>query len=281
MSKENKPDLNEAEVINAVERWLSEEGYPLEMKVASKFTQHGFGMRQALYLEDPIEGKQREIDLLTWREVENGWPLKISCIIECKVSPSPVVIFKYPQQNNGEYVEHSPEINDRLTNREGQTFLKEAKNKYSFDQFALFKSLGKTGYSMITSPINTSKKKGKSTGKELGYQSLMQVTNATASYCKNIDNHSRVVKRDKYGDSYYQAEWVIPLIVFSGLLLEAYILNDGNIELNKVNKSLITWNSPVIGNIWIRVYSEDFLDEFIGHIDSTIETFLTGPSIEF
>src|SRR5512138_1362334 len=107
MSKLNTDDLQKA-----VEGWLKEQGFPLEMKVANVFSSLGFGIRQGWYFTDPEEGKPREIDILAFCSINTGYPLMLQFIIECKWSRKPFVVFSYsgrtPQRTNPELQQANP-----------------------------------------------------------------------------------------------------------------------------------------------------------------------------
>jgi len=56
-----------------VTEWLSGQGYPLEMKVASAFRKEGFSVSQGTYYADPESGNNREIDVVTTRTDPTGF----------------------------------------------------------------------------------------------------------------------------------------------------------------------------------------------------------------
>jgi hypothetical protein len=56
---------------NDVRKWLSEQGFPLEMKVAEAFRSH-FSVRQAQYYTDPESGKLREVDVVASQGRKSG-----------------------------------------------------------------------------------------------------------------------------------------------------------------------------------------------------------------
>ncbi|MFK5948598.1 MAG: hypothetical protein QM500_07500 [Methylococcales bacterium] len=73
--------------------WLSKEGYPLEMQVASaarKYT--GFDIRQGWHYKDPESGNSREIDIICTASEPKGIA-EINFVIECKASKKPWVLF--------------------------------------------------------------------------------------------------------------------------------------------------------------------------------------------
>jgi len=70
-----------------INKWLSEQGYPLEMQVARAFQDEGFSVSTSEYYLDPDENKPREIDVLaSLQEVINGVIFQLVYTVECKSS---------------------------------------------------------------------------------------------------------------------------------------------------------------------------------------------------
>lgn len=79
-------DTSSESLEQEVERWLSEQGYPLEMEVARSFMKAGFHVGQSRYYTDPDEGKPREIDILaTTGDVVGECSVYLTFTIECKL----------------------------------------------------------------------------------------------------------------------------------------------------------------------------------------------------
>ena len=84
-----------------VAHWLSNQGYPLEMTVASIFRKHEFDVSQGIYYSDPETAETREIDVVADRSDFVGL-LGVFMVIECKSSKDkPWVIFSSGQQCAG------------------------------------------------------------------------------------------------------------------------------------------------------------------------------------
>jgi len=83
-----------------VTEWLSRQGYPLEMRVASAFRSEGFSVSQSTYYADPESGNNREIDVVATRTDPIGF-LQVSVVIECKSSKDkPWILFTCQEQGN-------------------------------------------------------------------------------------------------------------------------------------------------------------------------------------
>jgi hypothetical protein len=80
----------------AIKGWLFEQGYPLEMRVASQFRNAGFEVRQADFYSDPETGTQREIDVFAHTGDSVGG-MDVTFHIECKRSTDkPWLLFSSP-----------------------------------------------------------------------------------------------------------------------------------------------------------------------------------------
>ena len=82
-----------------VRRWLKEQGYPLEMRVADALRRAGFRVRQSAYFSDPDENKPRELDVVAsyvWDAAAISWELVV--LVECKSAAEPWVLFTAPSE---------------------------------------------------------------------------------------------------------------------------------------------------------------------------------------
>ncbi len=79
---------------DAVDEFLRNNGYPLEMLVAKEFRKAGFEVYQSSIYVDKEKGKDREIDVTAyyWRIVDEI-QVSIKVIIECKFAKTPWVLF--------------------------------------------------------------------------------------------------------------------------------------------------------------------------------------------
>lgn len=97
-----------ATVEEKILKWLSTEGYILELQVASAFLELGFSVSLANYYTDPNTNAQRQVDLIASIRDYSGL-LYTEIIIECKKSrEKPWVIFSldnYPDDAQADLFE--------------------------------------------------------------------------------------------------------------------------------------------------------------------------------
>lgn len=80
--------------------WLKEQGFPLEMEVASMAKAAGFEVSQSDYYLDPDGGEPREIDLvLSLHNFKDNFSLTYNLFVECKSSrDKPWLMFSTPNE---------------------------------------------------------------------------------------------------------------------------------------------------------------------------------------
>jgi hypothetical protein len=79
-------------LLDEAKKWLTEQGFPLEMRTAKTFRNAGFEVKQAPLYADDEAGKWREIDLIALSPDYVGLT-QIAFTIECKSSKKPWILF--------------------------------------------------------------------------------------------------------------------------------------------------------------------------------------------
>ena len=79
-------------MLEKARKWVSEQGYPLEMHTAKVFREAGFDVQQAQLYADSESGKWREIDLVVISPDHLG-ATRITFAVECKSSSKPWILF--------------------------------------------------------------------------------------------------------------------------------------------------------------------------------------------
>lgn len=101
LNLEGEQEGNGSTLEERVQAWLSKQGFPLEMEVASIARDIGFDVAQSECYVDPETGEAREIDLVlsktTLSEVEGAGLMSYSLRVECKSSKDkPWLMFSSP-----------------------------------------------------------------------------------------------------------------------------------------------------------------------------------------
>lgn len=87
-------------MLDSVRKWVTDQGYPLEMRTAKAFRAGKFEVHQSEIYFDEEAGKTREINLIAIAPDIVGLT-KIIFAVECKSSKKPWVIFSSNQATAG------------------------------------------------------------------------------------------------------------------------------------------------------------------------------------
>lgn len=109
MNNKNKTWNTSSELQSKIESWLSKQGFPLEMRVAKKFLEKGYGVQHSEYFYDKTGDKYREIDLVCERNIGNiqaSINFEICFTVECKLSSNkPWLLLTIPYSRTVEHVD--------------------------------------------------------------------------------------------------------------------------------------------------------------------------------
>jgi hypothetical protein len=84
-------------LLDEAKKWLTQQGFPLEMRTAKAFRNAGFDVQQAQLYADDETKKWREIDLIALSPDYVGLT-QIAFTIECKSSKNPWILFSSGEQ---------------------------------------------------------------------------------------------------------------------------------------------------------------------------------------
>ena len=91
--------VSDDEMLQAVQSWLDQHGYVLEMEVARELIPHCSYVVQGSQYIDPVTSKLRETDIFcSWSDAESNADFyhSVDMVIECKSTTAPVdCIFRW------------------------------------------------------------------------------------------------------------------------------------------------------------------------------------------
>lgn len=236
------PEESKDGVETSIKKWLKETGFPLEMQAAHVFKQLGYDVRQSYVVKDIQEDKPREIDVLATYPYELDLGVtKIFCVLECKSSKNPWLVFDGENTLSSCNMLHSfavmsPDalsvIGDKLL------------SDMSIRSSAMFQRSANCGYA-IRQPF---------TDKDTGYTAAMSVLKA----CRNIIEPST--------DSFPSINVAFPILVVDTPIFEcAYV--EGELKVKQVSHSKFLFSSyiPNFSISRINVVHIDHLNSFAKH----------------
>jgi hypothetical protein len=244
-----------------VREWLEHEGYPLEFRVAKKFQENGFAIRQGSYVKDPNSDAPREIDVVAFRDGHSKQHLlRVKHIVECKWSKDkPWVVFTSPHG-----ISPSACITQTIASKFGSAILwKEAglKQLQDLELFLTPKNSGFNGRQAFSKE-----------GIDRFYSAMQSVISAAKFDVDDYDNPNR-----KPGQLPKAAVVGFPVIVIQGDLFEAF--------LDPKSSDLVLRRAPHIRCHWkgskewslhatVDIITFEHLDKFLTTRSAQVETLL-------
>lgn len=209
--------------------WLKSQGYPLEMRVARSFRAAGFQVIQSEFYEDVETGAQRETDVTA--RIDCHFPgvlARIEFVIECKSTPNkPWILFTAER-----LLADPARVVQRAGSKLGAKVLMRLCQRKDVQNLDLFQFHGRSAYGLT---------QAFTTGSDVTYAAATSVSNATAAEIKRANWYTSAGHPICY--------IVFPLIVVDAQLMEAYLKDDGEIAVNKVNSGTLVWRHRLVGEV--------------------------------
>ncbi|MBP1205241.1 hypothetical protein JOD97_003283 [Duganella sp. 1411] len=238
MSEENKDGVEAS-----IKKWLKETGFPLEMQAAHVFNELGYDVRQSYVVKDIQEDKPREIDILAKYPFELDLGItKIFCILECKSSKHPWLVFDGENTLSSYNMLHSFAIMspDAFSAISGILFSDKSRKSWE-----LFQRSPKCGYA-LRQPFSD---------KDTGYTAAMNVLKA----CRNMVEPPQKTSLPNINVAF-------PILVVDKPIFEcAYV--EGELVVKEVPHSKFLFSSyiPDLAVSRINIVHIDHLDSFAKH----------------
>ena len=239
-----------------LKEWLDKGGYPLEMQVARTFRQKGFSVIQSDYFVDPESEKQREIDVVAFKEQRvDDTLLRISFVVECKVSKNkPWVLFTSDEV----FLSESRKVSQRFTSLLGALFLRSLVHSQVDEDVAksLLFALPKRPAYGVTNAFTE--------GKDVPYEACMSVAKAAKAKVWKTDQFMAQSKKRV-------VEIAFPVVVIDALLFEVFLEED-DIGLEKVDFGVLVWRNPVsfLPHTIIHIVTKNYLGRFVQSANETV-----------
>ena len=232
-------------------KWLSENGYPLEMRIARQLGKAQFDVTQSHFYTDYESGKHREIDVLgrLYDFIEPDEYIAISeletfCTVECKSATNPWVVFTETQPS-------SWNLEQAAANEGGEKLIIRASKALKTTKLVMRSRVAGHGiaqafgggadipYSAVMSAMKAAEAKATEAFKEVGINSNMSLSVA-----------------------------VVPAVVISAPLFECRLNDQMEPELRRVRSAALALRYPkerksLRTTAVIHVVTEDGWSEFM------------------
>jgi len=231
--------------------WLEGQGYPLEMRVASKLRAAKMPIRHGWHYEDPETNTSREIDIICTA----GHPLGLAEIhfaIECKGTKKPWILFTSEDacENYNRFLTFgvlSSESHKALVTK----VFSHPSDKN--EQFEVAKDIpwlwkeGRVGYS-LTQAFEGSK--------DTPYAGALSAVKASLWLQSNSPQQSA---------KYRPFVVAFPIVITSSPLFECFLDDSGNTKLERITSGFLFFQQhlPEFVGTCVNVVSEDGIDVFL------------------
>jgi hypothetical protein len=236
-----------------VKKWLEQEGYSFELKVARTFKRAGFEVSQFESYVDPESKDLREIDVVAWiKETHEGLTVSFNFYIECKYAKNPWIIFRSKKQT------HPLAYFSRILNEDYN--LSNWDKRKNFQDRVLACLLTNVGTSQIqnsnvfTLPpeIGYGITESWKTKKDNAYIAITQITKCIHSHDYEVENeYNNVIEEhesiQEFGSSGPRKLSIhcrigFPIIIVRGKLFECFLHENDTIDLSETTKGIIQMN---------------------------------------
>jgi hypothetical protein len=244
-------------LLNALDEWLSKEGYPLEMFTAAAFRKAGYSISMSYYYTDYESKERREVDVVASRPLPlQGSRLDLICHVECKTSSNkPWIIFRLPSTAPSTYLASLCTISSH------------GYSGFWAEMNTEFEELSLAPLFLNPSTIGHSVTQAFGSGHDVPFKAVMSCfkssIDTSSVYSSLFDN------RHEYNDIFHKVFCInIPIIVLEGKLFECTANEEGVTALQEVLHGCIRWkgNNPSLSKPVVYIVTKAYLAQFISEI---------------
>jgi len=217
---------------NSIHKWLNEQGFPFEMRVARQLVLDDFDVTQSPYYLDFEENKPRESDLLA-RLYSFHEPAKLAaiaeletfCAVECKDNGKPWLIFKQVASKRWR-------TEDVLTTDDGARLLEVARRQIGVT--GLLHASASAGYSAVLAHSESDR----------AFAALMSAMKAAEAKIRELISASLQTSPRSDGIITAYGAVVIPVVLTTAPVFQVLMLPDNSIELTRVDSGAVALQYP-------------------------------------
>ena len=243
-----------------IERWMKEQGYPLEMEVAAALGQTGRQVVQSSHYRDPETGKSREIDVLCL-DWDSYGVYEATVAVECKVTKRPWLLLT----NEGS-VAFNAFFALGFTSDKARKALIAHGHKKVESLFPWIWSKDRVVAYGITEAFTSSR--------DVPYWATMGALSAA---------WVQLLPRDD-GRTLRALRIAFPVVVTGSPLFECSLNGEGNLDIKRVSEGWLYSNAEPLGcpPTCVRIVSADGIQDFSEDVDRVLKGLqeLLAPDIE-
>ena len=226
-------------------KWLTKQGYPLEMRVARILRKEGFSVSLGDMFDDLDTGTSREIDVTATKWVNGDhWIVRICFRFECKLSrEKPWIVFTsrdIPDYYVGNLICSKLYLEFLMKALSNSNWRRKLSERQLFEKIHVGHGIARAF----------------SEGEDVPYKAVMSAVKSAVAKVKEIDNLS------KGRIEGYQYAISLPIVVVEGKLFEARLDDDGELEISNVQHSVINWKNAPTHSALVSIVTFDGFEDF-------------------
>lgn len=245
------------EIESKIRDWLDQQGYPLEMRVASAFRRSGFRVFQSDYYSDPATGVPREIDVVAYMDRRlSGLLVRVKFLIECKSSKSkPWLMFCAADQGLAE----PARVAQRSASEIGSEALLKLAQRKNIQACGLFNVCVPPAYGLTQAFTS---------GTDVCYAASTTAAAAAAAAAIEAEKYSKSVSPI--------CVLAFPVIVVEGRLFSCVLQDNGSIAVTESQRGTLLWRNSLAGepHTIITVLTDSDVPKYASQSASAIKQFL-------
>ncbi len=277
-----------------VKKWVEEQGYSLEMRVAKMFQENGFAVSQFDHFIDQESHSVRPVDVVATLSKDFGNSrVAAKLFIECKYSAKDkpwVVIVTSDRFDKNAFFSRTlrgnhPSNWTKIDTLQGRLTARLIHNIERYRELDFFS---------IKHPAYVVAEAFKSQG-DHAYEAIMQISKCVEAHDDDAEEtYKKTVQGWEYDD--YQVSSskqglffsiAFPVVVINGQLFESYLAQDNTVEVSQIERGTVFVpkrqheNNPHSEIILspVTVVTEKYLDHYVVSIKDAFETLLSQTQV--
>jgi hypothetical protein len=258
------PEISEPDPLaSKLLKWLTTQGYPLEMRTARAFLKDGH-VTQSGYYFDSESNCYREIDVqvgMSSKRKDDSW-LEITLCIEVKSSTEkPWVLFCMDRDSP---LHPIASVVQRFCSRPMYAWLSRQKRFRGVRELPLFEIEPNPGHSLVRASL------GQGMGEDVAYKAVLSAVKAC---------HWATTRTDMRPGVDTIPIMAIPVVVIDAPLFKCTLDGQGKLQLSRVNMGTLIWHDNRLvpmapPNVIVNVVTEAGLPDFVERVRSSVETLI-------
>jgi hypothetical protein len=254
-------DTPETSLLAKTQRWLANNGYPLELETGARLTNAGFQVSHSTYYVDERTRKAREMDVLAeiWTATESTPRVRISLVVECKQSSNkPWIVFaSAPARQEKLFTSYN------VPGEVAKTVIWELELVTNPDErLKAISTTGARGHGIVRANLGANRPDRF----DRAYRALRSAASAATAAASKIDRDA--LKSDKL----YELTLYLPVVVVDTTLFEFSLSSTGASELVDVARArvLVPTSRLDSSRIVVNVVTPRGLDDLVTDVKTDL-----------